>query len=306
MNIPLRPNAPGGLRFKNLDPQTTRQLLQVAYARMWRHNMVSRGVNRSAAWRKGMSLLEDLDTGRRSIVEFSSTAAEKRKRNGICAYCAADATTTALARRPDVRAWDANGRRVQSRPKPRASSASRASRAQTKRASPGGVGAGRVTPEQKAHRDGTRAQAEQLRLPVAAQGVVRPCVSHQGDAYGRDQLPYMTVDSLHDGEILPRDRGLDQSSSVERLCPLRSLTPLVFRCTLPTTTATTGRRRGPRTGPAFSVDCRLRCLVFRSGLRTTRAAPPEREAIQAAGCAPPPQGAGPDPADRRPAVRSAP
>ena len=48
MNIPLRPNAPGGLRFKNLDPQTTRQLLQVAYARMWRHNMVSRGVNRSA------------------------------------------------------------------------------------------------------------------------------------------------------------------------------------------------------------------------------------------------------------------
>ena len=114
-----------------MDPQTTRQLLQVAYARMWRHNMVSRGVNRSAAWRKGMSLLEDLDTGQRSIVEFSSTAAEKRKRNGICAYCAADATTTALARRPDVRAWDANGRRVQSRPKLRASSASRASRAQT-------------------------------------------------------------------------------------------------------------------------------------------------------------------------------
>ena len=94
MHIPLRPNAPGGLRFANFDPQTTRQLLHVAYARMWRHNMVSRGVNRSAAWNKGMRLLEDLGTGRRSIVEFSSTAAEKRKRHAVCAYCATDATST--------------------------------------------------------------------------------------------------------------------------------------------------------------------------------------------------------------------
>ena len=94
MKIPLRRNAPGGLRFKNFDPQTTRQLLHVAYARMYRHNMVARGVDRSAAWRKGMKQLRELDAGEKSIVEFSSTAAERRKRNANCVYCSAHGSDT--------------------------------------------------------------------------------------------------------------------------------------------------------------------------------------------------------------------
>ena len=97
MNIPIRANpiAGRGFRFGNLDPQTTRQLLHVAYARMWRHNMVLRGgVPRSAATVKARKLLEQLDAGQKSIVEFSATAAERRKKNPTCAYCSAEGSVS--------------------------------------------------------------------------------------------------------------------------------------------------------------------------------------------------------------------
>ena len=94
MRIPLRRNGRGGWRFENFDPQTTRQLLHVAYARMYRHNMVARGVNRTAAWRKSMWQLRELDAGEKSIAEFSSTAAERRKRNPTCVYCSAHGSDT--------------------------------------------------------------------------------------------------------------------------------------------------------------------------------------------------------------------
>ena len=96
MKIPMRSNrAPGrGFRFGDLDPQTVRQFLNVAYARMYRHNMVARGVSRSAATVKSRALLNELDAGEKSIVEFSSTAAEKRKGDRICAYCPNETTST--------------------------------------------------------------------------------------------------------------------------------------------------------------------------------------------------------------------
>ena len=96
MNIPFRANpTPGpGFRFGNLDPQTTRQLLHIAYARMWRLNMMSRGVPRRKAHVKAVGLLKALDASQKSIVEFSSTAAERRKRNPACVYCSADGSDT--------------------------------------------------------------------------------------------------------------------------------------------------------------------------------------------------------------------
>ena len=96
MNIRIRANpTPGpGFRFGNLDPQTTRQLLHIAYARMWRLNMVSRGVPRRKAHVKAVGLLKALDASQQSIVEFSSTPAERRKRNPTCVYCSADGSDT--------------------------------------------------------------------------------------------------------------------------------------------------------------------------------------------------------------------
>lgn len=57
MKIPLRRHTPGGLKFKNFDPQTTRQLLYVAYARMLRHNLVARGLSRTIAYRRSLKIL---------------------------------------------------------------------------------------------------------------------------------------------------------------------------------------------------------------------------------------------------------
>ena len=77
--------------------------------------------------------------------------------------------------------------------------------------SPRGVRPGRVTPEQNARHCDTSPQAEQRRLVEPL--FVRPCVSHQGDAHGRKQLPRVTVDVPHDG-MLPRDRWPGRRASL--------------------------------------------------------------------------------------------
>lgn len=78
----------------NFDPQTTRQLLYVAYARMLRHNLVARGLSRTIAYRRSLKILWKLAAGEKSILGFSAAAAERRKRDGLCVYCGAAATST--------------------------------------------------------------------------------------------------------------------------------------------------------------------------------------------------------------------
>ena len=104
-------------------------------------------------------------------------------------------------------------RRVRPRLHPRATAAHRRGPL-----SPGGVRAGRVTPEQNARHCDTSPQAERLRLVETL--FVRPCVSPQGDAHGRKQLPHVTVDVLHDGGFyreIDGPAGLVESAHGPRL-----------------------------------------------------------------------------------------
>ena len=90
LSIPIRKvAAPGpGFWFADLEPQTPRQWLHIQYAQMYRHQLMGRvGLNRGMATAKARQLLTDLDSGRRQITDFPSAAAEKRKREGRCAYC---------------------------------------------------------------------------------------------------------------------------------------------------------------------------------------------------------------------------
>ena len=90
MTVPTRPDPEpgGGFRFGNLAPATARQLLHVWYARMYKHNLETRGGLRPGrAARNARELLLDLEYGEKHVEAFSAITMEKRKDDRECAYC---------------------------------------------------------------------------------------------------------------------------------------------------------------------------------------------------------------------------